>query len=60
MSPALARAIRASGPAFAKRIHELSEAYIGEIAELLMRAAVKAIVTKKERIDRTMPYASHG
>jgi|GEM_PF-260816 len=39
-------------PAFARRIYELTEGYIGEIAELLMRAAVKAIVTKKERIDR--------
>jgi hypothetical protein len=38
-------------PIFAKRIHELTEGYIGEIAELLMRAAVKAIETKKERID---------
>ena len=39
-------------PAFARRIYELTEGYIGEIAELLMRAAVKAIVTKKERINR--------
>ncbi|WP_183974131.1 TniB family NTP-binding protein [Tunturiibacter gelidoferens] len=38
-------------PIFAKRIHELTEGYIGEIAELLMRVAVKAIETKKERID---------
>src|ERR1700682_3863472 len=39
-------------PASARRIYELTEGYIGEIAQLLMRAAVKAIVTKKERIDR--------
>jgi hypothetical protein len=41
-------------PIFAKRIHELTEGYIGEIAELLMRAAVKAIEAKKERIDRRL------
>jgi Bacterial TniB protein len=41
-------------PMFAKKIHELSEGYIGEIAELLMRAAVKAIETKRERIDRKL------
>lgn len=29
----------------------VTDGYIGEIAELLMRAAVKAIETKKERID---------
>ncbi len=39
-------------PSFARRIYELTEGYIGEIAELLMHAAVKAIVTKEERIDR--------
>jgi hypothetical protein len=41
-------------PMFAKRIHELTEGYIGEIAELLMQAAVNAINTKRERIDRML------
>jgi hypothetical protein len=38
-------------PSFAKMIHDLTEGYLGEVAELLMKAAVLAIDTHKEKID---------
>jgi hypothetical protein len=47
-------------PVFAKKIHELSEGFIGEIAELLMHAAIKAIETKRERIDRKLLEELNG
>jgi hypothetical protein len=36
---------------FAKMIHDLTEGYLGDVAELLMKAAVLAIDTHKEKID---------
>lgn len=41
-------------PALADRIYAMSEGYIGEISRLLVEAAVLAVMTGKEAIDRRM------
>jgi len=47
----LRQASELQDPRMATLIHGLSEGYLGEAAELVMHAAVKAIKTRAERID---------
>lgn len=47
-------------PNTARMVHELSEGYLGEVARLLMDAAVLAIKTKKECIDRNLLQSLHS
>lgn len=48
----LRQASNLQSPSMASMIHDLGEGYLGEVAELLMRAAVVAVKTGAERIDR--------
>lgn len=50
----LRKASRLQRPRLAKRLLDLSEGYLGDLAELLMQAAVAAIRTEKEEINLTI------
>lgn len=48
----LREASRLDDPALADRIYAMSEGYLGEISDLLVDAAVSAVASKVEKIDR--------